>query len=96
MTELGIDTVPDLRSKVEDSPLDNDVIRKWKRLPSQSSGVTYNYLLILAGMPSVKPDHMILRFLAPPPWRRDPVGWPARSQADHGNGKNDERRPSGT
>ena len=64
MTELGIDTVPDLRSKVEDNPLDNDVMRKWKRLPSQSSGVTYNYLLILAGMPSVKPDRMILRFLA--------------------------------
>jgi hypothetical protein len=64
MTELGIDTVPDLRSKVEDNPLDNDVMRKWKLLPSQSSGVTYNYLLILAGMPSVKPDRMILRFLA--------------------------------
>ena len=64
MTELGIDTVPDLRSKVEDNPLDNAVMRKWKRLPSQSSGVTYNYLLILAGMPSVKPDRMILRFLA--------------------------------
>lgn len=64
MTELGIDTVSDLRAKVEDSPLDNDVMRKWKRLPSQSSGVTYNYLLILAGMPSVKPDRMILRFLA--------------------------------
>lgn len=64
MTELDIDTVPDLRSRLEQSPLDNDVIRGWKHLPSQSSGVTYNYLLILAGMPSVKPDRMILRFLA--------------------------------
>lgn len=59
-----IDTVPDLVAKVKDSPLDNDVMRAWKRLPSQSSGVTYNYLLILAGLPSVKPDRMIFRFLA--------------------------------
>jgi|SRR5699024_7540076 len=64
MEKLGIDTVPDLVSQVEAKPLDNDVIRGWKRLPSQSSGVTYNYLLILAGLPSVKPDRMILRFLA--------------------------------
>ncbi|WP_350269043.1 hypothetical protein AAFP32_10155 [Brevibacterium sp. CBA3109] len=64
MSKLEIDTVPDLVSQVKDSPLDNGVLREWKRLPSQSSGVTYNYLLILAGMPSVKPDRMILRFLA--------------------------------
>lgn len=64
MEELGIDTVPDLVAHVKDEPLDNEVLRGWKRLPSQSSGVTYNYLLILAGMPSVKPDRMILRFLA--------------------------------
>lgn len=64
MEELGIDTVPDLVAHVKDKPLDNEVLRGWKRLPSQSSGVTYNYLLILAGMPSVKPDRMILRFLA--------------------------------
>lgn len=25
--------------------------------------MTYNYLLILAGLPSVKPDRMVLRFL---------------------------------
>lgn len=64
MSKLGIDTVPDLVSQVNDSPLDNEVLRGWKRLPSQSSGVTYNYLLILAGLPSVKPDRMVLRFLA--------------------------------
>lgn len=35
----------------------------WLDLPSQSSGVTFNYLLILAGYPSVKPDRMITRFV---------------------------------
>lgn len=64
LDHLGIDTVEQLRGAVADSPTDNPVYRMWKKLPSQSSGVTYNYLLILAGMPSVKPDRMILRFLA--------------------------------
>lgn len=64
MTDLGIDTVPDLVSQVEDDPYGNPVYKAWKKLPSQSSGVTYNYLLILAGLPSVKPDRMVLRFLA--------------------------------
>lgn len=64
MIRLGIDNVPDLVAKVKDDPFDNCVIHGWKRLPSQNSGVTYSYLLILAGLPSVKPDRMILRFLA--------------------------------
>lgn len=64
MVELKIDTVKDLTEAVEAFPQDNPVRTGWKKLPSQSSGVTYNYLLILAGMPSVKPDRMVLRFLA--------------------------------
>jgi hypothetical protein len=63
MTSLAIDTVADLVSRVKDQPIDNPVHTGWKRLQSQSSGVTYNYLLILAGLPSVKPDRMVLRFL---------------------------------
>lgn len=35
----------------------------WLNLPSQSSGVTYDYLLILAGFQSVKPDRMVIRFI---------------------------------
>lgn len=35
----------------------------WLRLPSQSSGVTYNYFLILDGFQSVKPDRMVIRFV---------------------------------
>jgi peptidyl-prolyl cis-trans isomerase A (cyclophilin A) len=36
----------------------------WLQLNSQCSGVTYNYLLMLAGMPPIEPDRMVLRFLA--------------------------------
>lgn len=64
MSDLKIDTVTDFRSAVEASPQDNAVRTGWKKLPSQSSGITYNYLLILAGLQSVKPDRMVLRFLA--------------------------------
>ncbi|WP_394525608.1 hypothetical protein [Paenarthrobacter nicotinovorans] len=35
----------------------------WLQLPSQRSGVTFNYLLILAGFQSVKPDRMVIRFI---------------------------------
>lgn len=63
MVGLQIDTVRDLVDVVAGTPQDNPVHTGWKRLPSQSSGVTYNYLLILAGLPSVKPDRMVLRFL---------------------------------
>lgn len=63
MVEHDVDTVEDLVTVVEASPVDNPIRHAWKRLPSQSSGVTCNYLLILAGLPSVKPDGMVLRFL---------------------------------
>lgn len=59
----GIDTVDDLISAVEASPGDNPIHDEWKKLPSQGSGVTYSYLLLLVGLPSVKPDRMVLRFL---------------------------------
>ncbi|MDN5698724.1 MAG: hypothetical protein L0G85_00230 [Kocuria sp.] len=63
MLKHGIDTVEDLVLAVETSPQGNPVHDAWKKLPSQGSGVTYSYLLLLAGLPSVKPDRMVLRFL---------------------------------
>lgn len=74
MVGLSIDTVPDLVDAVSRKPQDNPVHNGWKKLPSQSSGVTYNYLLILAGLPSVKPDRMVLRFLAEALDRTDSLG----------------------
>lgn len=63
LVDLGIDTVSDFKAQVAESPQSNPVHAAWKKLPSQSSGVTYNYMLILTGLPSVKPDRMVLRFL---------------------------------
>jgi hypothetical protein len=37
--------------------------RAWRAVQGQGSGVTWRYLLMLAGVPGVKPDRMILRFV---------------------------------
>ncbi|MGN7149291.1 hypothetical protein ACTHQ6_09905 [Arthrobacter sp. SAFR-179] len=60
---LGIRTMKDLRERYEADEHLTDLKKVWLRLPSQSSGVTFNYFLILAGYPSVKPDRMIIRFV---------------------------------
>lgn len=64
MIELKFHTVPELVAQVAEKPIEHDVHREWKRLPSQSSGVTYIYSFILAGLISAKPDRMIIRSLA--------------------------------
>lgn len=64
MDSFGVDTVNDFVSEVSSDLHNNPIHTAWKKLPSQSSEVTYNYLLILAGLPSVKPDRMVLRFLS--------------------------------
>jgi hypothetical protein len=63
MKSLGITTRAELHEEAaEDESLER-VKQAWLRLPSQSSGVTFNYLLILSGFQSVKPDRMIIRFI---------------------------------
>jgi hypothetical protein len=36
----------------------------WLAVPGQRSGISWRYLLMLAGIPEVKPDRMIRRFVA--------------------------------
>jgi hypothetical protein len=50
------------RAYAEDEHL-KKLKKVWLDLPSQRSGVTFNYLLILAGFQSVKPDRMVIRFV---------------------------------
>ncbi|MFC9354090.1 hypothetical protein [Arthrobacter sp. NPDC057013] len=60
---MGIRTMQDLRAQYEEDRHLPELKRVWLQLPSQKSGVTFNYLLILAGYPSVKPDRMVIRFV---------------------------------
>lgn len=62
--ELGIITQNELRMAYADEVTREKLKEAWLHLPSQKSGVTYNYLLILAGFQSVKPDRMVIRFVA--------------------------------
>jgi hypothetical protein len=60
---IGVRTMKDLHAQYSADEHLTELESVWLDLPSQSSGVTFNYLLILAGYPSVKPDRMITRFV---------------------------------
>lgn len=63
LCSLGIDTTADLRTAVQGD--DHwDIRREWTKVVGQRSGITWHYALMLAGVPGVKPDRMILRFVA--------------------------------
>jgi len=59
--DAGITTTAALRSGEAELAT---VREAWRSVSGQKSGVTWHYLLMLAGMPGVKPDRMILRFVS--------------------------------
>jgi len=52
-----------LREAAENDAL-GDIASKWLLIPGQSGCTAWTYLLMLAGVPGVKPDRMIVRFVA--------------------------------
>ncbi|WP_369746192.1 hypothetical protein [Paenarthrobacter sp. AMU7] len=63
LEDRPIETAADVREAFQRDPELKRIKKAWLRLPSQSSGVTFNYLLILVGLQSVKPDRMVIRFI---------------------------------
>lgn len=63
LQELGITTRDDVHAAYAKDHSFGELKKTWLRLPSQSSGVTFNYFLILCGFQSVKPDRMVIRFV---------------------------------
>lgn len=64
----GVLSTADLRSRGA-LEVDNDARRRatkklWTRVEAQSSGITWNYALMLAGLPGVKADRMVIRFVS--------------------------------
>lgn len=57
---VGVDNVEELRLRSADP----DVERAYCSTPGQSSGISWHYLCILAGVEDVKADRMICRFVA--------------------------------
>ncbi|MCW1823137.1 MULTISPECIES: hypothetical protein [Mycobacteriaceae] len=60
----GIDTAPVLRQAATDEARLERVRNAWCAVKGQRSGITWRYVLMLAGVPGVKPDRMICRFVA--------------------------------
>jgi hypothetical protein len=60
---LGVLTTDDLRARADTDDLD-DVKRMWLAFPGQTSGITWEYVLMLAGIPGVKADRMVTRYVA--------------------------------
>jgi hypothetical protein len=61
---VGIETTADLRKAAKSPELLAVVGAAWRGAPGQRSGISWWYLLMLAGVPGVKPDRMIKRFVA--------------------------------
>jgi len=61
--DLGIDTAEQFRS-ADGTPLGEQAYDAWCAIPGQRSGISWRYLRMLAGLPDVKPDRMVIRFLA--------------------------------
>lgn len=63
LTANGITDTKRLREAAENDSL-RHIKSQWFRIPGQSVGTAWGYLLMLAGIPGVKPDRMIVRFVA--------------------------------
>ncbi|KZL31256.1 MULTISPECIES: hypothetical protein [Rhodococcus] len=62
LRELGIDSTDDLRAADADALANAKKV--WATVPGQRSGITWNYFLMLAGIPGVKADRMVIRYVA--------------------------------
>lgn len=64
MIDVGVLTAEDLRSAAENPDELTRVKKAWLKVPGQGPGVTWHYVQMLAGIPGIKPDRMIIRFVA--------------------------------
>jgi hypothetical protein len=65
LTDLEIYSAADLREVTRLTDGFHDMVREaWAAVPGQRSGLTWRSLLTLAGVPGVKPDRIITRFVA--------------------------------
>lgn len=64
MADHGIDTVDDLLGAVGDDPFTCELSRSWLALPSQSSGISWMHLLMLAGSRHFEVDFRVACYVA--------------------------------
>ena len=61
----SIETVSDVAGRLDsrESRERSDIAREWLAITGQSSALTWSYFLMLVGIPGVKADRMIVRFV---------------------------------
>jgi hypothetical protein len=64
MIGIEVITAQDLRTAAEDPDELARVKKEWLKVTGQGPGVTLHYVQMLAGVPGIKPDRMIIRFVA--------------------------------
>ena len=62
LVELGIDTAAQFLA-VDGTELGERARTAWLTVPGQGSGISWRYLRMLLGLPDVKPDRMVTRFV---------------------------------
>lgn len=64
----GVDDADSVRARLADDAEGvtggASLEKLWNDLPGQSSGISFSYFTALLGMPAVKPDRMIVRYLS--------------------------------
>jgi hypothetical protein len=61
--DLGLDTAEQFR-EADGTPIGNQAKAAWLDIEGQKAGISWRYLRMLAELPDVKPDRMVLRFIA--------------------------------
>lgn len=61
----SIETASDVVDRLteRESREHSDIAKEWLAITGQSSGLTWNYFLMLLGVPGVKADRMVIRFV---------------------------------
>jgi hypothetical protein len=60
---LGIRSVEELRLAAETDAIDV-VTKSWREVPGQRSGITWAYVLMLAGIPGIKANRVVVEYVA--------------------------------
>ncbi|OBG69767.1 heme peroxidase [Mycobacterium sp. E3339] len=64
LPERGVRTTSDLRTAATKPEGLTQVKRAWLATPGQGSGITWDYALMLAQLPGVKADRMVIKYVA--------------------------------
>lgn len=65
LADAGLETIDDVQGALMDpeKQASSPVKKEWLALPGQRSGLTWIYFLMLAGIPGVKADRMVVRYV---------------------------------